>query len=124
MKHRRRPFQVLKQVLKAVSFVLSMALLTVPSARAASVGYPDHPIQLVVPAGPGSSTDTMARPLMQAASAILGQPIVILNRTGASGMIGISLVTRSEPDGYTIAAVSNAPLSMVPHVATAMYQPS
>jgi tripartite-type tricarboxylate transporter receptor subunit TctC len=112
------------QVIEAISLVLSMALLTLSSARAAGDGYPDRAIQLVVPAGPGSSTDTMARPLMQAAAAMLGQPIVILNRTGASGMIGISLVTRSAPDGYTIAAVSNAPLSMVPHVTAANYQPS
>ena len=51
--------------------------------------YPDRPIQLVVPAGPGSSTDTIMRSLAQAAAPLLGQSIVILNRPGASGIIGV-----------------------------------
>ena len=49
--------------------------------------YPERPIQLVVPAGPGSSTDTIMRSLAQAAAPLLGQSIVILNKPGASGTI-------------------------------------
>jgi putative tricarboxylic transport membrane protein len=48
--------------------------------------YPDRPIQLVVPAGAGSSTDTMMRSLAQVASPMLGQSIVILDKPGASGV--------------------------------------
>jgi tripartite-type tricarboxylate transporter receptor subunit TctC len=116
--------RVVAKALAAGASILFAGLMALLSAPAGAGDYPDRAIQLVVPAGPGSSTDTIARPLMQAAAAMLGQPIVILNRTGASGMIGISYVTRSEPDGYTIAAVSNAPLTMVPHVAAANYRPS
>jgi tripartite-type tricarboxylate transporter receptor subunit TctC len=111
-------------LLKAISFALLAALLAAPGARAASEGYPERPIQLVVPAGPGSSTDTIMRALVQAAAPLLGQSIVILNRPGASGIIGIGLMTRSAPDGYTVAGVTNAPLTMAPHVATANYAPS
>jgi tripartite-type tricarboxylate transporter receptor subunit TctC len=116
--------RVVAKALAAGALILFAGLMALLSAPAGAGDYPDRAIQLVVPAGPGSSTDTIARPLMQAAAAMLGQPIVILNRTGASGMIGISYVTRSEPDGYTIAAVSNAPLTMAPHVAAANYRPS
>src|SRR5689334_13756026 len=58
--------------------------------------FPERPVQLVVPAGPGSSTDTIMRALAQAASPMLGQPIVILNKPGASGTIGVGFVTKSE----------------------------
>jgi len=71
----------------------------------------------VVPAGPGSSTDTIMRSLAQAASPLLGQSIVILNKPGASGTIGVGYVTRSEPDGYTIGGVPSGAITMAPHVA-------
>jgi tripartite-type tricarboxylate transporter receptor subunit TctC len=52
--------------------------------------YPERPIQLVVPAGPGSSNDTIMRSLAQVAASMPGQSIVILNKPGASGTIGVS----------------------------------
>ena len=79
-------------------------------------GYPERPVQLVVPAGPGSSTDTIMRALAQAAAPLLGQSIVILNKAGASGTIGVGYVTRSEPDGYTIGGVPSGAITMAPHV--------
>jgi tripartite-type tricarboxylate transporter receptor subunit TctC len=78
------------------------ALMAGAISLAGADSYPDRPIQLVVPAGPGSSTDTIMRSLAQAAAPLLGQSIVILNKPGASGTIGVGYVTRSEPDGYTI----------------------
>ena len=85
-------------------------------------GYPERPVQLVVPAGPGSSTDTIMRSLAQAAAPMLGQSIVILNKPGASGTIGVSFVTRSEPDGYTIGGVPSGAITMAPHVAAQSFQ--
>jgi tripartite-type tricarboxylate transporter receptor subunit TctC len=111
-------------MLRAVACVLLALLIPGPPAQAAGETYPERPIQLVVPAGAGSSTDTIMRSLVQAAAPLLGQSIVILNRPGASGIIGIGFVTRAEPDGYTVAGVTNGPLTMAPHVATANYQPS
>jgi tripartite-type tricarboxylate transporter receptor subunit TctC len=89
-------------------------------ARADS--YPERPVQLVVPAGPGSSTDTIMRSLAQAAAPLLGQSIVILNKPGASGTIGVSFVTRSDPDGYTIGGVPSGAITMAPHVAAQSFQ--
>ena len=85
-------------------------------------GYPERPVQLVVPAGPGSSTDTIMRSLAQVAAPMLGQSIVILNKPGASGTIGVSYVTRSEPDGYTIGGVPSGAITMAPHVAAQSFQ--
>jgi tripartite-type tricarboxylate transporter receptor subunit TctC len=86
--------------------------------------YPERPVQLVVPAGPGSSTDTIMRSLAQVAAPMLGQSIVILNKPGASGTIGVSYVTRSEPDGYTIGGVPSGAITMAPHVAASNFQAS
>ena len=88
-------------------------------APASADNFPERPVQLVVPAGPGSSTDTIMRSLAQVAAPMLGQSIVILNKPGASGTIGVGYVTRSEPDGYTIGGVPSGAITMAPHVAAA-----
>jgi tripartite-type tricarboxylate transporter receptor subunit TctC len=93
------------------------ALMTAAISPAGADSYPERPIQLVVPAGPGSSTDTIMRSLAQVAAPMLGQSIVILNKPGASGTIGVAYVTRSEPDGYTIGGVPSGAITMAPHVA-------
>lgn len=98
------------------------ALMTGPLSPLRADNYPERPVQLVVPAGPGSSTDTIMRSLAQAASPLLGQSIVILNKPGASGTIGVGYVTRSEPDGYTIGGVPSGAITMAPHVAAQSFQ--
>jgi len=100
-----------------IAFLLFAALMAgLPGlpGLARSETFPDRAVQLVVPAGPGSSTDTIMRSLAQVAVPLLGQSIVILNRPGASGIIGIGYVTRSAPDGYTVAGVTNGP-RMIPY---------
>jgi len=62
------------------------------------------------------------RALAQAASPMLGQSIVILNRPGASGTIGVGYVTKSDPDGYTIGGVPSGAITMAPHVAAQSFQ--
>jgi tripartite-type tricarboxylate transporter receptor subunit TctC len=101
-----------------------IALVAGAVTPAGADNYPERPIQLVVPAGPGSSTDTIMRSLAQAAAPMLGQSIVILNKPGASGTIGVSYVTRSEPDGYTIGGVPSGAITMAPHVAAPSFQPA
>jgi tripartite-type tricarboxylate transporter receptor subunit TctC len=86
--------------------------------------FPDRPIQMIVPVGPGGSTDTVMRSLIQFAAPLLGQPIVIINRPGASGMIGVGAVARTTSDGYTIGGVWSGPITMAPHVSTPNYTPT
>jgi tripartite-type tricarboxylate transporter receptor subunit TctC len=68
----------------------------------AAEAYPNHPIALLVPWAPGGSTDILARVVAQHLHQSMGQPVVIENRTGASGNIGTSAVARAAPDGYTL----------------------
>ncbi len=72
---------------------------------AAQQGYPNRPIRLVIPFGPGGGTDNLIRTIEPHVSRTLGQPLVIENRPGGASVIGTEIVARSEPDGYTLMAV-------------------
>jgi tripartite-type tricarboxylate transporter receptor subunit TctC len=72
-----------------------------PLRNALAAVYPERPITLVVPFAPGGSTDILARVVAEHLYRVLGQPVIIENRSGASGNIGTAIVARSAPDGYT-----------------------
>jgi tripartite-type tricarboxylate transporter receptor subunit TctC len=72
------------------------------AARAQADAYPAKPLRMIVPFPPGGSTDLHARLLQPKFSELLGQQIIVDNRSGASGHIGTELAARSSPDGYTI----------------------
>jgi len=88
-------FRTLKIVITTL-FILNSHLAT------AQPGFPDQPIKLIVPFGPGGSTDLAARLIAEYAGRELGQSIIVENRAGAGGSVGMEYVAKSKPDGYTL----------------------
>lgn len=86
---------------------LAMAASLVLVGQPANAQYPDKPITLIVPWAAGGSTDQTSRVLAKAAEAYLGQPIVVVNRPGASTTIGMAELAKAQPDGYTIGTLSS-----------------
>ena len=78
----------------------------------AAADYPAKPIRVIVPWPAGGSTDTLARIIGQRLTTLVGQPIVIDNRAGASGTIGVDMASKASPDGYTITIVEVAHVVM------------
>src|SRR5258708_13784123 len=82
------------------AFVTFCLWLGMASAAACQC-YHSRPITMIVPLGPGGSTDIIARTVAEGMGAILGQPIIVENTTGAGGTIGVGRLARATPDGYT-----------------------
>lgn len=99
------------------------ALSIAPSTEAGAQSYPARPITLVVPAPPGGGTDVFARALGEIVEGTLKQKIVIENRGGAGGTLGVTQVVASRPDGYTLGFVWNSPLTTSPHSLQVAYTP-
>lgn len=97
----------------AAAFV---ALLCLQQSVAQAQPYPSRPIRFVLPFGPGSASDALARIMAQDLSQSLGQPVVIVNKPGADGAIAAIEVKRAAPDGYTYLFGTNSPLGVVPHI--------
>ncbi|KOF53622.1 MFS transporter [Achromobacter sp. DMS1] len=74
--------------------------------------FPSRPLRLVVPSAPGGSPDTVMRLLAQEAARRLGQPVVVENKPGSSGIAGILEVYRAAPDGYTLGYANNVTLAI------------
>ena len=86
-----------------------IALAVLPLGQAAAQAWPNKPIRLIVPYPPGGQTDIVSRWLGEQLQPVLGQPIVIENRAGAQGIVGLTATKQAAPDGYTFvyANVSN-----------------
>jgi tripartite-type tricarboxylate transporter receptor subunit TctC len=86
----------------------SMLLAGLPGLPAAQSAWPDRPITLVVPFGPGGIADLTARTVAQAMSATLQVPMIIDNKPSAGSIVGSAAVAQAAPDGYTLLLMSNA----------------
>src|SRR3982750_2500054 len=90
----------------------AVAAVAMPRAIAQST-YPDKPITMIVPFPPGGVADTVARPVAEALSRELKQPVVVENRAGAGGALGIGVAARAPADGYT-GLLSLSSISILP----------
>ena len=96
----------------------SLAALAPLSAQAQD--YPNKPIRLIVPYPPGAGTDISARFFAESLQSKIGQPVVVENRAGASGLAGMDYVAKASPDGYTLGWPSADPMVMVPAIRKTM----
>lgn len=102
--------------------LLSSSILT--DRVLAQSNWPDRPVRLVVPYPPGASTDALARMVSQKVAAAIGQPVVVENRAGASGIIGTEHVARAPADGYTFVLGTDSTHASSTHmVANPTYHP-
>ena len=94
---------------------LICALAASVSLPAAAQPFPSRPIKVIVPFGPGSGSDQLARVVADRLTEQLKVAVVVENKEGAGGIIGTQIVAKSPPDGYTIVLVSN-PVTIAPHL--------
>ena len=92
----------LMQVMVAVFSVFALSATAAFAQGDPAASYPSKPIKFVVPVPPGGAADVMARMIAEHLQAKLGQPVVVENRPGAGSSIGMQVVAKSPPDGYTI----------------------
>jgi tripartite-type tricarboxylate transporter receptor subunit TctC len=100
---------------KLIAVVLT-AVLFLPHAVVHAQPYPSRPIKFVIPFGPGSASDTLARIAGQELAQSIGQPVVVINKPGADGALSAIEVKRSAPDGYTFLFGTNSPLAVAPNM--------
>jgi len=96
--------------------IFSLFISFLLSASVFAQAYPSKPIRYIVPFPPGGSSDLIARAIAPKMSERLGQPIVVENRPGAGGMLGVDAVAKAEPDGYVIGLAAAGALSSNIHL--------
>jgi len=109
-------WNLLKQIAIAATFLFSAGV-------AAQGAYPSKPVRLIVPFPPGGAVDIVARAISEPLAKALGQSVVVENKAGANGTIGVSYVANSPPDGYNIVLSALGAITVIPHVREVGYDP-
>jgi tripartite-type tricarboxylate transporter receptor subunit TctC len=97
----------------AAAVVVGLSGLGLSGAAFAQAAWPDKPITMIVPFPPGGVADTVARPVAEALARELGKPVVVENKVGAGGALGIGMAARAPADGYTV-LLSLSSISILP----------
>ena len=112
----------LKAIRSALVIAASFVVCGPASAEDAS-SWPSKPVRIIVNYAPGGSTDNATRPYAERLSKVLGQQVIIENKGGASGAVGVEAGVKSAPDGYTFFATPVATLAILPHARKSAYDP-
>ena len=105
-----------RQLALAAAAALATSLtLTIPATALAQTAWPSQPVKIVVPTGPGSSLDLIVRLMSDKLAARWSQPVVVDNKPGAGGMLGIDIAAKAT-DGHTLAIGFNGPLAYAPYL--------
>jgi tripartite-type tricarboxylate transporter receptor subunit TctC len=91
-----------------IRYIVVLCCVAALPALGAEIAYPTRPIRVIVPFPPGGSTDVIARLIAQKLTEAWGQQVVVDNRSGAGGNIGMGMAANASPDGYTILSVSSS----------------
>lgn len=111
----------MKRVLQAATTATLLALGLSAASVHAQEKYPTRPITMYIPAPPGGGTDSVGRTLAELVEPILGQKVIVENKPGAGGTVGVTLLTQAPPDGYTLEGAYNGPLTALPHTLAVSY---
>jgi len=96
--------------------VILLALATLAPLAAAQPAYPNKPVRIIVPYPAGGTADIVGRTIAEKLSGTWGQPVIVENRAGAGGTIGVDAAAKSAPDGYTMVLGVTGPLTIVPSI--------
>src|SRR5882724_4419127 len=102
--------------MKQLAAVAALGILAAASACALAQSFPNKPITTVVGFEPGGGTDTTARIIAPTLSELLGQQVVVENRSGAGGNIAVDYVAKASPDGYTLVLANVGAIAVNPHI--------
>ena len=97
-------------------WLLTAALGCTSAFAADRLDYPSRPVRMILPQGPGSTTDLLGRIAFIHTADRLGKQLVVDNRPGAGGTLGMEIASRAAPDGYTLVGVAASMLAITPHI--------
>jgi tripartite-type tricarboxylate transporter receptor subunit TctC len=95
---------------------LLAALVCSGAFAAEGLDYPTRPVRIIIPQGPGATTDLLGRIVFTHTAERLGKQLVVDNRAGAGGTLGMEIASRAAPDGYTLVGVAASMLAITPHI--------
>ena len=102
--------------MRAFALAFSLALVAGAAAPTLAEDYPSHPIRLIVPFAAGGAADSVARIVGKRVGEALGQTVVVEDRGGGGGIIGVEVVRNSDPDGYTLLLGQSGPIAINPGI--------
>jgi tripartite-type tricarboxylate transporter receptor subunit TctC len=109
MSGRKPPLSSRREVLRTAGLAIgAMATAGLAPGQVRAAGYPDRPVKIIVPFAPAGPTDIMARVLSRYLGEALGGSVIVENKAGAGGNIGIGAAAHADPDGYTLLVTSSA----------------